>query len=76
MRRSLVLGCMKKSVEALADFAVQRVTAQVVVELDLFQAAWRAQALLVAGRHVAGCGHSGSFGFRAFKGDDVSWHKI
>lgn len=46
------------------------------IKLHFFQAARSADALLVAGRHVAGCWHSGSFGFRAFKGDDVSWHKI
>ena len=59
---------------ALSKLAVQGATTQERVVLNLFQAAWSVQALLVAGRGVAGSWLSFSLGFRAFENDDVAWH--
>ena len=79
-RRCGVLGKLMMSVLAgnyacLLGLAMERVAAKVRVILLFLKTARSIEALLVAGRGVAGYGFPFSKRFGALQGNDVAWHK-
>jgi hypothetical protein len=51
------------------------VASKIRIVLLLLKTAWGIEALLVAGRSVAGNGLPFGSRFSAFKRDDIAWHK-